>query len=208
MDNTTTVSTSTTSSSKRSQPGSHDVDSNLSGDPPATSSPELKRVRRVSAEDYLLNILDDDDSAVTVTPEIDDGLASVMHSLEQEIRSGAASDSEHTATLPDGDREGSVQELGYLLEASDDELGLPPAAEKSPAALARDVAELVGADVSEPAPMYGQMWGFDDEIGFGPDFGFRPETGDDGFGAVGFDDVGLFDHSEPSDLTWRTMPAA
>lgn len=202
MDNNTT----TAQSFKRSRPCSDDDESNLSGDSPATSSPEMKRQRRVSAEDYLFNILDEDDS--TVSQEIDDGLASVMHSLEQEIRSGAGSESEQPGTVPDGDKDGSVQELGYLLEASDDELGLPPAMEESPAALARDVAELAGADAAEAATMYGQMWGFDDEIGFGSDFGFKPDTGDDGFGAIGFDDVGLFDHSEPSDLTWRTMPAA
>jgi hypothetical protein len=192
---------SSTSKTKRSRPLSDDDDSN-----PSASSPDLKRIRRVSAEDFLFNMLDEDDSPVT--QEIDDGLASVMHSLEQEIRSSAGSESEHTGTVPDGDKEGSAQELGYLLEASDDELGLPPATEESPASLARDVAELAGAHVAEAATMYGQMWGFDDEMGFGSDFGFRPEMGDDGFGAIGFDDIGLFDHSEPSDLTWRTMPAA
>ncbi|KAJ4752715.1 hypothetical protein LUZ62_030711 [Rhynchospora pubera] len=198
----------TTSSTKRPRPSSQEEESqNLSGE---SSSPELKRLRRVSAEDYLLNILDEDDS--TEAQEMDDGLASVMHSLEQEIRSGNGSLSQEM----EGDKAASAQELGYLLEASDDELGIPPAAEdSSPAALAGDVVDLTGADVAEPPPaMYGQMWGFDDDVGFGSDFGFRPETVDDGygygFGSVGYDDVGvgLFDHSEPSDLTWRTMPAA
>jgi len=197
----------TTSSSKRSRPNSEDDESNLFDESPETYSPEMKRLRRVTAEDYLFNILDEDDA--TVSQDIDDGLASVMHSLEQEIRSGAGSESEHTGTVPDGDdKDGSVQELGYLLEASDDELGLPPAAEESAAVLAKDVAELAGAEVAEAATMYGQMWGFDDDVGFGSDFGFRPEMADDGFGSLGFDDVGLFDHSEPSDLSWRTMPAA
>lgn len=197
------------SSNKRARPAASEDD--LAGD----SSAEMKRARRVSAEDYLFNILEDEDggSESPGLDEGDDGLASVMHSLEQEIRSGAGGVVPEEEDGENNNNEVSVQQLGYLLEASDDELGLPPAAEESPspAALARDVADLAaGADVAEAAAatMYGQMWGFDEEIGFGSDLvGFRPESADDGFLGLGFDDVGLFDHSEPSDLSWRTMPA-
>ncbi|KAJ3694413.1 hypothetical protein LUZ60_009893 [Juncus effusus] len=192
-------------STKRSRPISDEDESALSGPSPA-NSPDLKRLKRVSAEDYILNILDEEDSAES---QAIDGLASVMHSLEEELRSGAGSKSDEstgtgTGTVPDQEPAGSAKELGYLLEASDDELGLPPAAEESPA-ITGDVVDL--GDGCDVAKLYGQMWGFDDEIGFGSDFGFKPEMGDEGFGVIEFDDVGLFDHSEPSDLTWRPMPA-
>lgn len=203
------------SNNKRARPASEDEKAaDLSGE---AAVQEMKRARRVSAEDYLFNILEDEEDGGSESPGLDDdggdNLASVMHSLEQEIRSGAGGvvpEEEDGDNNNNRNNEVSVQQLGYLLEASDDELGLPPAAEEespSAAALARDVAELAGADATA---MYGQMWGFDEEIGFGSEFAaFRPESSaDEGFGlGLGFDDVGLFDHSEPSDLSWRTMPA-
>lgn len=83
-------------------------------------SPEVQRI-----QDDLLHILDED----TVTerdpdPEIQ-GLESVIRSFEEEIL--VAAPELAPAVLDQTYDSGESQlELGYLLEASDDELGLPP----------------------------------------------------------------------------------
>ncbi|KAG6627456.1 uncharacterized protein LOC122295514 [Carya illinoinensis] len=83
-------------------------------------SPEVQRI-----QDDLLHILDED----TVTerdpdPEIQ-GLESVIRSFEEEILV-AAPELAPVVLDQTSDSGDSQLELGYLLEASDDELGLPP----------------------------------------------------------------------------------
>ncbi|KAG6516531.1 hypothetical protein ZIOFF_026996 [Zingiber officinale] len=159
------------------------------------NSPEAKRFRD---HEILLDILDDDHAASG------DDVASVMKSLEEEI-SLPSPPAVRGFVAPD------QPDLGYLLEASDDELGLPPAAscssdegcEASEAAIAvEDGGEFGGVG-------FGQIWGLDDEIdgygGFG--WGLRPEEmAEDGL----VYDGGLFDYADdlypPSDLgefAWR-----
>lgn len=84
---------------------------------PDNESPEMRRI-----QDDLLNILDDSDGVADRDPAIQ-GLDMVIKSFEKEI------------TVPDqtlavlelgADLAEASRELGYLLEASDDELGLPP----------------------------------------------------------------------------------
>ncbi|KAG8475675.1 hypothetical protein CXB51_032410 [Gossypium anomalum] len=86
-------------------------DSNESG----LDSPDVKRLR----DDLFL---DDSDSL-----PLNQDLASVMKSFEEEI---AAVPSTSTESMPvvdlTSDSGDSQPDLGYLLEASDDELGLPP----------------------------------------------------------------------------------
>ena len=74
-----------------------------------SDSAEVKRLR-----ENLLDFLDDSDSVPTIQD-----LDSVMKSFEEEISPVPVVDltSESGESQPD---------LGYLLEASDDELGLPP----------------------------------------------------------------------------------
>ncbi|XP_022754840.1 uncharacterized protein LOC111303083 [Durio zibethinus] len=79
-------------------------------------SPEAKRI-----QEDLLNILDDSDPVIGPDPAIK-GLDSVIKSFEEEILVPTK------ATLPvmSSDSGDFRPELGFLLEASDDELGLPP----------------------------------------------------------------------------------
>ncbi|KAK3163790.1 hypothetical protein QOZ80_1AG0008330 [Eleusine coracana subsp. coracana] len=170
---------------------------------PETANETNKRLR---PED-LLDMLDDDTDAAAAGD-----LASVMRSLEEEIGSF---DDEAVAA---GELTSAPQpELGFLLEASDDELGLPPAGASSSSEEASGAGEpevAVGLDE--------QFWGFEDEIGggFGGYGGSSPEAAaaiaaaaaagwdDDGF------DAGLFTFGDeacgPSDLAalrHETMPA-
>ncbi|RWW83575.1 hypothetical protein BHE74_00007907 [Ensete ventricosum] len=146
----------------------------------SSSSPEAKRFHA----DILLGMFDDrdeeDDVGVREAPfDVPEELATLMRSLEQEIALAASSSSSSPSPPP---------ELGYLLEASDDELGIPPAAED----------ERGGGVEAERAAA---MWFRDDDgmSGFGYDglgFGFvRFEEEDDEL-----DDGAPFDYAR--DYIW------
>ncbi|PKA64646.1 hypothetical protein AXF42_Ash007393 [Apostasia shenzhenica] len=131
----------------------------------------------------LLDIFEDDD-------DIDAGedLATVMKILEEEIalRPGT-----------EVNREATKAEMGYLLDASDDELGIPPATQSGP-------------EEAEPAERFGQIWGFEDDgipvwyEGL-PEFVIPPDQ-DGSNGVAGSFDGGLFDSS---DFYWlpESLPA-
>ncbi|XP_073135208.1 uncharacterized protein [Henckelia pumila] len=156
-------------------------------------SPEVKRLR----ENLLDSLDDDDDEAEFGTASSD--LDSFMKSFEKEIASDGG-DAVEVVDLVSGSEE-SRPELGYLLEASDDDLGLPPTT-SSPCAAQK--SEL-GSD----------FWGFEPEIpGYDSDgYGFvQTENfsgGDSGYVAID----GLFDYSDmglgSGDFLWRPerMPA-
>ncbi|XP_062197357.1 uncharacterized protein LOC133900229 [Phragmites australis] len=166
------------------------------------ASPEID-AKRLRPED-LLDMLDDDTDAAAA-----DDLASVMRSLEEEI---ASFDEE----APAAELVAPPQpELGFLLEASDDELGLPPAGASS-----SEEAGAGGAGVA--FGLDGQIWGFEDETagGFGGYGASSPEAAAAiaAAAAAGWDDegfdAGLFafgdEPSGPSDLATlrhETMPA-
>ncbi|WOL02852.1 hypothetical protein Cni_G11571 [Canna indica] len=166
---------------------------------PEISSPEAKRLR----DDLLLDDILDYDG----TDAGDQDLASVMKSLEDEIAFPSASPPqiEAVAVVDQPD-------LGYLLEASDDELGLPP---PSAPASSDEVDKQPEAESSVEGDGFGQIWGFDDEIngydGLG-EFGIRPEAEDvlvfDG-GIFDYGDAGLCWPADFADLSWRseTLPA-
>ncbi|XP_020212940.1 uncharacterized protein LOC109797340 [Cajanus cajan] len=147
-------------------------------------SSEAKRLR-----DDLLEFLDDADD----TPSTQD-LDSVMKSLQEEI-SAVASDSGE-----------SQAQIGYLLEASDDELGLPPAGKSSAAEEKKEESELVR--VASDSSGIGELWEFEDQISryesfdLGSGFGYECDE------YVAFD--GLFDHSDVYGFSdsWRhgTLP--
>ncbi|URD94074.1 PRP4 pre-mRNA processing factor 4 [Musa troglodytarum] len=155
------------------------------------SSPEAKRL--------LLDILDDDADAG------DQDVTSVMKSLEEEIALPSPPPPPHVP--PQDAAVSDLPDLGYLFEASDDELGLPPPAPSS----SGDGSEACN---EEEGVGFAQIWGFDEDLsGYnGFELGIRPEAED----VVVFDGE-LFDYGDATvcgapefaDLSWRseTLPA-
>ncbi|XP_022993320.1 uncharacterized protein LOC111489362 [Cucurbita maxima] len=142
-----------------------------------SDSPEVKRLK-----DDLLDLLDDADP----DPVVQD-LDSVIQSFADEISPVSS-----PPPFPAAPGE-SLPELGYLLLASDDELGLPPSDASTSQGGESEVAELTRAS-SESSGM-GEIWGFEDaipsyesfELGEGERFYSDSEY-------VAFD--GLFEHSD------------
>ncbi|KAF8087369.1 hypothetical protein N665_0588s0037 [Sinapis alba] len=159
-------------------------------------SPEVKRLR-----DDLFDVFDDSD------PEpVSQDLDSVMKSFEDELSSTVTTLQDPGETQPD---------LGYLLEASDDELGLPPPPTPQVSSIpavkevetVEEVVDLVRA--SSDSSGIDELWGFEDHVSnYGSlDFGFG--VGDD----VAVEGE-LFEFSDdcfgPGDLfSWRSesLPA-
>ncbi|KAJ8501267.1 hypothetical protein OPV22_011819 [Ensete ventricosum] len=164
---------------------------------PEMSSPVAKRL--------LLDILDDD------ADPGDQDVASVMRSLEEEI--ALHSPLPHL-TPQDAAQSDQPPDLGYLFEASDDELGLPPPAPSS----SGDGSEAYNEEGFGFGFGFGQIWGFDEDLrGYdGFEFGIRPDERAEAEDGVVFDG-GLFDYGEATpcgapelaDLSWRseTLPA-
>ncbi|CBI27029.3 unnamed protein product, partial [Vitis vinifera] len=149
-------------------------------------SPEVKRLR-----DDLLCILDDSDPLADKDPATHD-LASVMKIFEEQI---SASPPRPVPVVDLTSDSGESQpDISFLLEASDDELGLPPSCGLS------------------------EFWGFGDEIPSYDSFEFgfgETHTVANNYGEyVALE--GLFDHSDISfgstdfsEFSWRheTLPA-
>lgn len=187
------------SPNRSNSPASDDVQTDVYLD-----SPEAKQIR----ED-ILDILDEPDALTECPPENQD-LDSVMKSFEEEIRHHSPHNDPQTVLdltpLESGD---SQPDLGYLLEASDDELGLPPtispADEQANAetAVMPEAAELVNmAGFEDELPNYDTFdFGMDHEATVGDNDG---DNSNDDFVTVG----GLFD-SDFSDFSWRqeSLPA-
>ncbi|TKY44700.1 hypothetical protein E2542_SST30978 [Spatholobus suberectus] len=177
------------------------VDSSELGD----NSSESKNTRVESGLDSVLdsemqlqhdifNILDDADNV----PERDSvqGLDSVIKSFEDEINAPSSDpglvDPTHMPVSAE-----TQSNLGYLLEASDDELGLPPTAVsgEEPGRVDPEAAGLTGfMGFEEEFPSY-------DAFEFGS--GFTAECDGAAGGFVTVD--GLFDYAEPAaDVLWRS----
>lgn len=144
-------------------------------------SPEVKRLR-----DDLFDVLDDSD------PEpVSQDLDSVMKSFEDEL-------STVTTTAQGSFSAGETQpDLGYLLEASDDELGLPPPPSVSPITVEKEeettetLTDLVRA--SSDSSGIDEIWGFEDHVSNYGDLDFGSGVGDGGdYVAV----EGLFEFSD------------
>ncbi|XP_076943754.1 uncharacterized protein LOC143614115 [Bidens hawaiensis] len=169
-------------------------------------------VDSVEAKRILLDILDDSEVS---TPSQD--LDSFMKSFQDEI--SAVPESTESTQLPEltelAESTESRVELGFLLEASDDELGLPPSDENSVSSAVEKTTEL-GDSVG-----LSELWGLDDQISSYGSFDYE-------FGPFGYGDVsvisnyyngeyvaldGLFDHTDiglgSSELMWQpeTLPA-
>ncbi|ESQ35481.1 hypothetical protein EUTSA_v10008809mg [Eutrema salsugineum] len=116
-------------------------------------SPEVKRLR-----DDLFDVLDDSD------PEpVSQDLDSVMKSFEDELSAASST----VTTAAQGSDE-TQPDLGYLLEASDDELGLPPPPPVSPIPIAKEeettetLTDLVRA--SSDSSGIDELWGLEDHV--------------------------------------------
>ncbi|KAF9667616.1 hypothetical protein SADUNF_Sadunf15G0042200 [Salix dunnii] len=162
------------------------VDSGTSG----VNIPEAKRIR-----DDLLSIFDESDEPVI------QGLDSVIKSFEEEILVG------HPVPEMTSLSVGSLTDLGYLLEASDDELGLPPT---FPVGEGKDAAAVTVSSAEEGPGTLGFV-GLEGEIPSYDSFEFGLDGNSDGnhtfcdyngdFVALG----GLFDYSDenlvPADIS-------
>ncbi|KAF8022516.1 hypothetical protein BT93_F0130 [Corymbia citriodora subsp. variegata] len=173
-------------------------------------SPEAKRI-----QDDLLNILDDSEGVTDRDPAIQ-GLDSVIRSFEEEILVPQA-ESVLDLCLEVAE---TRSELGYLLEASDDELGLPPSFSSS----AEDDGKVADGELPaapctsagfgfcETMTLENEMTGYDSfEFASESSNGNDQETGNE-FVMLG----GLFDFPEGScepddapEMLWRleSLPA-
>ncbi|KAL6529234.1 hypothetical protein OROGR_014857 [Orobanche gracilis] len=159
-------------------------------------SPEVKRWR-----ENLLNSLDDDPDICASNQDLD----SFMKSFEEEIAASPSGrgggGSEVAAVDLASDSGESRPDLGYLLEASDDELGIPP----PKASESKDEVVRVEPDSFEFGGEFLEMPGYD---AFGSGF----EQSDNYNGVYEALD-GLFDYSDlgigSGECPWRpeTLPA-
>ncbi|XP_004497099.1 uncharacterized protein [Cicer arietinum] len=163
-------------------------------------SPEAKRLR-----DDLLEFLNDSDPTPS-TQELD----SVMKSLQEEISASSSPPSSLRLTSDSGE---SQAQIGYLLEASDDELGLPPPGNPSVQEGKKEETEL-GRVLSDSSGI-GELWEFENQIlsydsfelgtGFGSYENITENAAFDGI--FNYSDV-YYDTNDFSD-PWRhgTLPA-
>jgi len=155
-----------------------------------SDSPEVKRLR----EDLLGN-LDDSSDLCTTTQDLD----SFMKSFEEEISSPPTPPPAASVVDLTSDSGESRPVLGYLLEASDDELGLPPSTTESPSAVTE--LDRVPSDASVELS---ELFRFDDdqipsydsfEFGIAGDgVGFNGGLSNGEYADVAFD--GLFEYSD------------
>lgn len=140
---------------------------------------------------HLLDILDDTDNVADRETAMQ-GLDSVIKSFEEEIlASGSDPGMVYPDPIPDS---GELQlDLGYLLEASDDELGLPPSVVSGEGAKPETEDFIrVGSDEI----------GFENETAKYEPVGLTGTEDDRNGGIVNFE--GLLDFPEPYDVLWRS----
>ncbi|KAM3703229.1 hypothetical protein ACB094_04G083600 [Castanea mollissima] len=173
------------------------------------------------SEEDLLNILDDSDIVTDRDPAIQ-GLDSVIKSFEEEIMVQAPAPAAAPAVFIDqaSDSGESQPELGYLLEASDDELGLPPTTSSGEEVKIEAVNFEASSADPEAVGLDGILLGFENEIPSYDSFEFgivvdsesNLNDNNSEFVALG----GLFDYSDQSydpagdsELLWRpeSLPA-
>lgn len=165
-------------------------------------------------QDDLLDILDDTETVHGIQD-----LDSVIRSFEEEIRPASPSGAQHAVVKLTSDSGNSQPELGYLLEASDDELGLPPTGTSSDVLPQyqyepSNVSHQGNADVL--VGLANMSGGFEEDLqsydAFGLDIGESPIEGGNHTGSDYLTVDGLFDYAEPSEFSefgWRpeSLPA-
>ncbi|XP_060205579.1 uncharacterized protein LOC132633289 [Lycium barbarum] len=154
----------------------------------------------------ILDILDEPDTLTECTPEIQN-LDNIMKSFEEEILNG---DPQTVLDLTSSDSVNSRPDIGYLLEASDDELGLPPSVSPPYDQVNGESALITEASEFAEMPNYDSFdFGMDPEAREGDNDGVSGNgDGDGDFVTVD----GLFDYTEPADFSefsWRqeSLPA-
>ncbi|KAK9048849.1 hypothetical protein SSX86_032184 [Deinandra increscens subsp. villosa] len=180
-----------------------------------------KRVRSDSAESesdsvdakkILLDILDDSDTC-TVSQDLDSFIKSFQDEISPAPELPADLTSESAESTESAGSTESRPELGFLLEASDDELGLPPS--ETNTSLAGDEKTNGLGDSVELS----ELWGLDEQISnygsFEYEFGYNDDVNISNYNNSGeyvaLD--GLFDHTDlgfgSPDLLWQpeTLPA-
>nr|GLL21936.1 uncharacterized protein LOC109164504 [Ipomoea trifida] len=184
-----------------------EVDSAANSDEFNLDSPVAMQFR-----DDILEILDEPDALTERDPVIRD-LDSVIKSFEEEILHPAPA--EQTVVDLTSSYSGESQpDLGFLLEASDDELGLPPTVPSPEKQGTNDDA----ADLPAGAAVLDNLMGFEGELTSYDSFdlGIDGITEGDNYGGNNGGEFvtvdGLFDYSEPSDFaefSWRpeSLPA-
>ncbi|KAI3906371.1 hypothetical protein MKW92_017897 [Papaver armeniacum] len=206
MESSSITATTKNSNNKRNRDDSFEL---------LESSLETKRIR----ENLL--ILDDDESDESITQDLD----SVMKSFEEEISLPPPGDM-NNFVVGGGDVD-EQPDLGFLLEASDDELGLPPcnfSSSSTSTASTEGDAETNYDNSTTIGEGLDQIWSFDDDqFPNYQDFGIDDENlqqqnnniinsdllgGDFGDGLFEYSDV-LSGLSDFSDFSWRpeTLPA-
>ncbi|CAI9756082.1 unnamed protein product [Fraxinus pennsylvanica] len=174
---------------KRGRDGSEETD-------PVSDLPEVKRLK----EDLLDSLGDDESELCTTSQDLD----SFMKSFEEEIMGSHSP----TEDFKPGSEE-SQPDLGYLLEASDDELGLPPSTASPTGVLSEGKTEFVRVD-SDSSEIGGELWEFPSydsyEFGIGETENYNNSNGE----YVALD--GLFDYSDLgfglNDFEWQPkLPA-
>ncbi|MED6139012.1 hypothetical protein PIB30_079878 [Stylosanthes scabra] len=144
----------------------------------------------------ILNILDDTDN-VTERDSTFQGLDSVIKSFEEEI----VAPGRDPNPLPES---GNFNpNLGYLLEASDDELGLPPTiTPKEEAKAETEEPGLVGPEGLDLTGFLGMEDDFRGYEAFGLDNGGLVDYDNSENGYLMID--GLFDYADTADISWRS----
>nr|GMD21973.1 uncharacterized protein LOC102593092 [Ipomoea batatas] len=153
----------------------------------AFNSPEVKRLRE--------NLLDDlDDSEFSAATQ---DLYSFMKSFEDEISASPLPAPESVSV--DDLTAGSLPDLGFLLEASDHELGLPPPTASPSRAESELKTQLVGvSSESIEFGVGGGSWGLEEQIPSCDSFelGILDSENFDFSGGEYVALDGLFDHSD------------
>lgn len=160
-----------------------------------TGSPDVKRLR-----DDLLGFFDESDPE-PATQDLD----SLMKSFEEEIATASSSPAPVVDLTADPGE--SQPELGYLLEASDDELGLPPSVTNSNRLQEFEEFARESIDSCE----IGEIWRLENQI---PNYdAFELEAGDVYSGSDTTEYVALdglfeysnlcYDASENAEFLWR-----
>ncbi|KAI4350917.1 hypothetical protein L6164_005320 [Bauhinia variegata] len=168
----------------------------VNSDDSSLDSPGSREIQ----DNIILNILDDTDN-VAEREQSMQGLDSVMKSFEEEIFAPAPEVVDPNIVPESGELQPN---LGYLLEASDDELGLPPTVNSRDEE--RSGTEDAGPVFPEGIDFSGFM-GFEDDMPNYESLGFGTgmfSGGDDDNNEGGFVTLdGLFDYAEPADILCR-----
>ncbi|KAI4365832.1 hypothetical protein MLD38_021783 [Melastoma candidum] len=177
----------------------------------AEDSADRKRRRVVDDDEAAIEFLEDDFLGILDDPEDGNppiqGLDSVIRSFEEEIVVPAWDTS--SPVVLDQATGDALDALGYLLEASDDELGLPPSfANSADESSSHEVSELLDISSSEgfTMPFDGEMPNYDN-FDLGPEI-HNNDMGNEEFLMLG----GLFDIADGWDVPevmWRqeSLPA-